>query len=600
MESNTLRSTLLSTYGYRTVCTSLLLVLAGSISSAYAGVVEQRVISSHDDAEERSDGKISRKSSDLELVFNRGGNQTIGLRFTGLSIPQGATISQAWIQFQADEKDSEATSLTIDAQAADDTSAFKTTRYSISSRPRTAASTTWNPPAWNTVGEAGPAQQTPDLSSVVAEVVARPGWQSGNAMTFIIEGTGKRVAESWNGDSSGAPLLHVEYSGGFNNPPSVDAGPDTSITLPTTSVSLDATVNDDGLPYGSLTSSWSHVGGTGPGTVSFTDPGAVDTIANFSADPGTYQLRLTVSDGDLTASDDIVVQILAENVGSSVQSITQVNYFDTGYDQFGYPLTIPSTDPAGVLYDASTGQLIIADSEINEIPEVWDNAPWNLFMTTLTGASLEGQYDLTVRQGSVYRNKEPTGIAYCANDGHYYVSNDDNKLVYHYSFDSVNGFTLIDAVSTVGATSDPEGITCDPATGKIYVVGGNNINIVVYRYQNSFVLDSIIDLPTTAGIAAGIPSDPEGIAFDITSGHLFVMSNDDDAIFEYTDQGVFIDKFDISGFSPRPKQPQGLAIGPSSVTPGKESFYISDAMVDNNHDPNERDGRIFEAEIDRP
>ncbi len=575
-------------------------MLAASISSAYAGVIEERINSSHDDAEERSDGKISRKSSDLELVFNRGGNQTIGLRFTGLSIPQGATITQAWIQFQADEKDSEQTSLIIDAQAADDTSAFKTTRYSISSRPRTAASANWNPPAWNTIGEAGPAQQTPDLSSIIAEVVARTGWQSGNAITFIIEGTGKRVAESWNGDSSGAPLLHVEYSGGFNNPPSVDAGPDTSITLPTTSVSLDATVNDDGLPYGSITSTWSHIGGTGPGTVSFADPAAIDTTANFSADPGTYQLRLTVSDGDLTATDDIVVQILAENVGSAVQSITQVNYFDTGYDQFGYPLTIPSTDPAGVLYDESTGQLIIADSEINEIPEVWNNAPWNLFMTTLTGASLDAKYDLTVRQGSVYRNKEPTGIAYCANDGHYYSSNDDNKLVYHYSFDTLNGFTLIDAVSTVGATSDPEGITCDPATGKIYVVGGNNLNIVVYRYQNGFVLDSIIDLTTTAGISAGIPSDPEGIAFDITSGHLFVMSNDDDAIFEFTDQGVFIDKFDISGFSPRPKQPQGLAIGPSSVTAGKQSFYISDAMVDNNHDPDERDGRIFEAEIERP
>ena len=77
------------------------------------------------------------------------------------------------------------------------------------------------------------------------------------------------------------------------------------------------------------------------------------------------------------------------------------------------------------------------------------------------------------------------------------------------------------------------------------------------------------------------------------------MSNDDDAIFEYTDQGVFLDKFDISGFSPRPKQPQGLSIGPSSVTPGKQSFYISDAMVDNNYDPSERDGRIFEAEINR-
>jgi len=28
---------------------------------------------------------------------------------------------------------------------------------------------------------------------------------------IIITGTGKRVAESYNGDAPGAPLLHIEY-----------------------------------------------------------------------------------------------------------------------------------------------------------------------------------------------------------------------------------------------------------------------------------------------------------------------------------------------------------------------------------------------------
>ncbi len=575
------------------------LLLLGVAATAQATVLEKRVSSSYDDAEERISGKVSRGDSDLELVYDKGGNQTVGIRFPGLTIPQGATITQAWIQFKTDETSSVATSLVIDAHAADDTAPFKTTSYSISSRPRTAASVGWNPPAWNTVGEAGPDQRTPDLSAIVAEIVARPGWVSGNAITFIVSGSGERVAESWNGDAAGAPLLHVEFSGGNNAAPTVDAGADATITLPTNSVQLDGTVTDDGLPAGTVTATWTHVGGTGAGAVSFADPAAVDTTVTFSNDPGTYQLRLTATDGELTSSDDVIIQVFAEGVSSAVQSITQVNYFDTGYDSNGNPLTVPSTDPAGVLYDESTGRLIIADSEINEIPEVWDNAPYNIFVTSLTGGVLHGQYDVTVSQNGVLGNKEPTGIAYCANDGHYYISNDDNRLIYRYAFDSASGFSLVDSVSTAGATDDPEGITCDPATGKLYVIGGNDINIVVYRYQNGFVLDSVIDLTATAGIPAGIPSDPEGIAFDAVSGHLFVMSNDDDAIFEFTDQGVFLDKFDIGGFSPRPKQPQGLSIGPSSATPGKQSFYISDAMVDNNYDPSERDGRIFEAEINR-
>jgi hypothetical protein len=49
---------------------------------------------------------------------------------------------------------------------------------------------------------------------VIQEIVDRPGWSSDNAMVLIITGTGERVAESYDGNSSGAPLLHVEYKPG--------------------------------------------------------------------------------------------------------------------------------------------------------------------------------------------------------------------------------------------------------------------------------------------------------------------------------------------------------------------------------------------------
>ncbi len=577
------------------------LLAAALTGTAQAGTVDIRIAQSYDDAEERADGRVVRGSGDLDMVEENNELRIVGLRFPDLTIPQGATISAAWIQFTTDEKSTGPVSLTIDAAAADNTKPFKTTKYSISGLPRTSAKVNWSPPGWTVVGEAGLAQRTPDLSAVVEEVVSRPGWAAGNAITFVVSGSGRRVAESWNGNAAAAPLLHVEFSGGTNAAPVVEAGDDVVITLPQTSVTLDATVTDDGLPEtGTLSVTWSHVGGTGSGSVTFADPHAVDTTATFSADAGSYVLRLTATDGDLITTDELTVQIYEEGVASAVQSITQVNYFDTGYDAAGNPLTVPSTDPAGVLYDESTGHLLIADSEINEIPEVWGNAPFNIFETDTAATQLIGKYDITPSPSGVLKNKEPTGIAYCATDGHYYVSNDDARMIFRYSFSSGSGFVFSDAVSTAGATSDPEGITCDPATGKIYVIGGVDINIVVYRYDSSgFVLDNIIDLATTAGTSSGIPSDPEGIAFDPTSGHLFVMSNDDDAIFEFTQNGVFLNKFDISGFSPAPKQPQGLAIGPSSGDPGKQSFYISDAMTDNNYDPNERDGRIFEAEIQR-
>jgi hypothetical protein len=174
--------------------------------------IEARVAASSDDAEERGSGYVSLASSDLELVFDKE-IQSVGIRFNGLAIPQGATIIKAYIQFQVDETTTEATALTIQGQADDNAPTFVNTNGNISNRDTTAAEP-WAPDPWTTKGEAGLDQQTPNIASIVQEIVNRTGWSDGNSMVFIITGSGKRVAESYNGDQSGAPLLHVEYYSG--------------------------------------------------------------------------------------------------------------------------------------------------------------------------------------------------------------------------------------------------------------------------------------------------------------------------------------------------------------------------------------------------
>jgi hypothetical protein len=92
-----------------------------------------------------------------------------------------------------------------------------------------------------------------------------------------------------------------------NQPPSVNAGPDLTVTLPG-SASLVGTVTDDGLPNppGAVTTTWSQV--SGPGTATFASPSATSTTATFSV-AGSYVLRLTANDGALTASDDVSVTV---------------------------------------------------------------------------------------------------------------------------------------------------------------------------------------------------------------------------------------------------------------------------------------------------
>jgi DNA-binding beta-propeller fold protein YncE len=97
-----------------------------------------------------------------------------------------------------------------------------------------------------------------------------------------------------------------------NAPPVVDAGPAQSITWPADTVSLAGFVSDDGHPYppSALVSTW--VPQSGPGTVSFGDPNALDTTATFSM-PGSYVLRLEGDDFALTASDTVAVSVNQAN-----------------------------------------------------------------------------------------------------------------------------------------------------------------------------------------------------------------------------------------------------------------------------------------------
>lgn len=181
-----------------------------TVTAAGGGsVVEARITNGSDDAEERSTGSVVLNSPDLELVVDGWVTQKVGMRFVGLQIPKGATITKAWIQFRADESGSSTTSLVIEGHDTDDAPTFG--GYgSVSNRTRTSAAVGWHPSAW-TVGQAGSAQRTPDLAGIVQEIVDRPGWGAGNAMVFLFRGSGVRTAESFEGMPSGAALLHVEF-----------------------------------------------------------------------------------------------------------------------------------------------------------------------------------------------------------------------------------------------------------------------------------------------------------------------------------------------------------------------------------------------------
>jgi hypothetical protein len=260
-----------------------LLVTAGVVTQAVEGaVVERRVLGdemgeiSNDDAEQHLGfadtddmdmpilfgGMEGNDSSDLELGTNApppddpgvgspgDGLQLIGVRWLDVRIPAGATITNAYVQFTVNENDKDIVydlntgaplpqneasmritgELSPNAATYEDTPPEATLQH-IENRPDTTTAVDWlDIPRWafldvnqggacNGCGDAGPAQRTPDLSSIIQEIVDQPGWSSGNPLALMFlpltENT-NRTANSWesnnsNGASNSSPLLHVEF-----------------------------------------------------------------------------------------------------------------------------------------------------------------------------------------------------------------------------------------------------------------------------------------------------------------------------------------------------------------------------------------------------
>ncbi len=124
---------------------------------------------------------------------------------------------------------------------------------------------------------------------------------------FIGTDTFSYTVGDGRGGSTSAKVSITVTDNGANAAPSVRVTADSPIIQGERSI-LRGSARDDGLPNppGKLTTLWSKV--SGPGTVTFASASSPVTSAAFSA-AGTYILRLTASDGALTAQTDATVAV---------------------------------------------------------------------------------------------------------------------------------------------------------------------------------------------------------------------------------------------------------------------------------------------------
>ncbi|MEM7207537.1 MAG: chitobiase/beta-hexosaminidase C-terminal domain-containing protein [Pseudomonadota bacterium] len=185
-----------------------------SVATGYTEILQ--IQSSPDDAEQPPNKKGVLMGFDLGLIPE----QLVGLRFENVQIPAGQVISEAYIQFTAEESGHDTSTATIWGEDADDAPVYARILNNISDRPITSADVDWTIAPWM-LGDAGADQRTPNLAEIIQEIVNRPDWQRGNAIGLMIQAfQGRRTAWSSDSDPTSAPKLVVHVTSGV---PTVEA-----------------------------------------------------------------------------------------------------------------------------------------------------------------------------------------------------------------------------------------------------------------------------------------------------------------------------------------------------------------------------------------
>jgi PKD repeat protein len=177
---------------------------------------QQVIVQVVDGADDVNEAGQDFQMNDDRLWVGNAGTQDrssyTGLRFQKVLIPKGATILSAHIELYVPEQQWIELHFNIGAEAADNSAPF-----SRDTRPSgRSLTTTQVEHQSNQNWSAGQWQPLDDIKLVLQEVVNRPGWESGNSMSIMLQGFGggswgRKFVSSYDGDPAHAPRLVITY-----------------------------------------------------------------------------------------------------------------------------------------------------------------------------------------------------------------------------------------------------------------------------------------------------------------------------------------------------------------------------------------------------
>lgn len=239
--------------------------------------------------------------------FNRWGL----VRFTGLTIPVGATITEAHLSLKATGLTGTIPALTVYGVKGDNPAA-PTTRSLANALTLSTAAVGWTPSAWVSTT----VYQSSDLKTIIQEIVNQGTWASGEAIELVLtvprgdtfSAANALSFRAYDNTPADAAQLSVTYTTAFAG--TANAGSDQADKDPFATVTLNGT-GSTGSPS---VYQWRQISGpavtlsnTAVASPTFTAPGVLGGA--------TLVFGLKVGDGStLSAEDTVQVTVLPHNL----------------------------------------------------------------------------------------------------------------------------------------------------------------------------------------------------------------------------------------------------------------------------------------------
>jgi hypothetical protein len=255
-----------------------------------------------------------------------------------------------------------------------------------------------------------------------------------------------------------------------------------------------------------------------------------------------------------------------------------------------------SPDPMGLTYNPRTKKLLISDAEVDEMPALWKGK--NLFVAKRGGG--------LVATGTLKKfTHEPEDLALDNKHQVLFVTDDDLDRVFRVGRgkDKKLG-TRDDVVKTVLHTHrfgsfDPEGLAWFGGPKPMLIVS-DSTNRRVYRIHRGRDrrFGTRDDIVRSFGTHKYGFTTAEDVA--IRGRHLFIVSSRQRFILETTLKGGLVQTIDLREIRDTSGLPirsaSGIAFAPGTDG-GRSRLYLTASGVDNNVNPNEDDGRLFELKL---